>query len=185
MILCDIMNRNHKRLSTPSLANFLSCTEEQRMIKEITIVQWTNLKQNNSFVIPQWLSLLCEISWYTSSTTGSYDRQAGRRNPEFFLKLITAHWQAFRLSSVFNKQTALLQQYKCILSWFFWLKPICKLRKYSCLCPFKGTRALDLSLLNSQFIIHDNSNTDYKNSSYFIAYLHDLNTYIVNLFTWP
>ena len=32
--------------------------------------------------------------------------------------------QVFKLFAVFNEVTALLEQYECILSWYFWQQPI-------------------------------------------------------------
>ena len=81
--------------------------------KRITMVQWTDLNQNNSFVNPQRLPLLCGIfgAVHLRSTSGSYSRLAGKQISKI---LKFAKDRNVRVFASFNKGTVLLQQYQCI-----------------------------------------------------------------------
>ena len=75
------------------------------------MAQWTNLNRNNSFVNLRRLHLLCKISGAVHLVLVGL--RAGWLADEIQVNLYVID-QNVRVFAVFNKDTALLQQYQCI-----------------------------------------------------------------------
>ena len=80
------------------------------------MAQWINVLQNNSFVNPTRLPLLCRnsraVALAESGLTAGW--LAGRRNAGKFQIFKIRCRSNFKLFAAFNTVTALLEQYECI-----------------------------------------------------------------------
>ena len=80
------------------------------------MVQWINVLQNNSFVNPTRLPLLCRNSRAVALAEPGLTAGwlAGRRNAGKFQILKFVVDRIFKLFAAFNTVTTLLEQYECI-----------------------------------------------------------------------
>ena len=85
-------------------------------IKGIIMMQWTNLNQNSSFINPPQLPLLCEISGVIRLALALVLVQVGLTS-SWLADEVQVNFEIFKtqnnpLFTLFNKGTALLEQFK-------------------------------------------------------------------------